>query len=91
MVSMDIKARCNIVFNEMYYLLKKGINMETQKNNIKQLNIYYTIYSRKSKFTRKRESIENKIELCKNNLKNKYNINEEDFISYFLHKTPMMN
>lgn len=65
--------------------------METQKNNIKKLNIYYAIYSRKFKFIGKRESIENKIELCKNNLKNKYNINEEDFISYFLHKTPMTN
>ena len=66
----------------MYYLLKKGTNMETQKNNIKQLNTYYAIYSRKSKFTGKGESIENQIELCKNNLKNKYNINEEDIKVY---------
>lgn len=66
----------------MDYLLKKGTNMETQKNNIKQLNTYYAIYSRKSKFTGKGESIENQIELCKSNLKNKYNINEEDIKIY---------
>ena len=60
----------------MDYLLKKGTNMETRKNNIKQLNTYYAIYSRKSKFTGKGESIENQIELCKNNLKNKYIIKE---------------
>lgn len=33
---------------------------------------YYAIYSRKSKFTGKGESIENQIELCKNQLLNKY-------------------
>lgn len=33
---------------------------------------YYAIYSRKSKYTGKGESIENQIELCKNQLINKY-------------------
>ena len=33
---------------------------------------YFAIYSRKSKFTGKGESIENQIELCKNQLINKY-------------------
>ena len=35
-------------------------------------NLYYAIYSRKSKFTGIGESIENQIELCKNMLINKY-------------------
>lgn len=42
----------------------------------------YTIYSRKSKFTGKGESIENQIELCKNQLINKYNIAEENIKVY---------
>lgn len=37
-------------------------------------NVYYAIYSRKSKYTGKGESIENQIELCKNQLMSKYNI-----------------
>ena len=40
------------------------------------------IYSRKSKFTGKGESIENQIELCKNQLINKYNIKEENIKIY---------
>ena len=42
----------------------------------------YAIYSRKSKFTGKGESIENQIELCKNQLINKYNIKEENIKIY---------
>ena len=42
----------------------------------------YDIYSRKSKFTGKGESIENQIELCKNQLINKYNIKEENIKIY---------
>lgn len=41
---------------------------------------YYAIYSRKSKFTGKGESIENQIELCKNQLINKYGIEIEEKI-----------
>ena len=41
---------------------------------------YYAIYSRKSKFTGKGESIENQIELCKNQLINKYEKNIEEKI-----------
>ena len=37
---------------------------------------YYAIYSRKSKFTGKGESIENQIEMCKNQLINKYGKNK---------------
>ena len=42
--------------------------------------LYYAIYSRKSKFTGKGESIENQIELCKNHLINKYGTNIKDKI-----------
>ncbi len=42
----------------------------------------YTIYSRKSKFTGKGESIENQIELCKKKLINKYNIAENNIKIY---------
>ena len=41
---------------------------------------YYAIYSRKSKFTGKGESIENQIEMCKNQLINKYGKNIEEKI-----------
>ncbi len=44
--------------------------------------LVYAIYSRKSKFTGKGESIENQIELCKNHLINKYNIKEENIKIY---------
>lgn len=44
--------------------------------------LVYAIYSRKSKFTGKGESIENQIELCKNQLINKYNIKEENIKIY---------
>lgn len=44
---------------------------------------YYAIYSRKSKFTGKGESIENQIEMCKTELINKYGKNiEEKIIIY---------
>ena len=51
-----------------------------QNNNITLSN--YAIYSRKSKFTGKGESIENQIELCKNQLISKYNIDEKNIIVY---------
>lgn len=41
---------------------------------------YYAIYSRKSKFTGKGESIENQIELCKNQIINKYGSDVADKI-----------
>ena len=47
-------------------------------NNNTSNYLVYAIYSRKSKFTGKGESIENQIELCKNQLINKYNIKEEN-------------
>ena len=43
---------------------------------------YYAIYSRKSKFTGKGESIDNQIELCKNQLINRYNIDENNIKVY---------
>lgn len=45
-------------------------------------NACYAIYSRKSKFTGKGDSIENQIELCKNQLINKYNIDENNIKVY---------
>ena len=51
-------------------------------NNNTSNYLVYTIYSRKSKFTGKGESIENQIELCKNQLINKYNIKEENIKIY---------
>mgnify|MGYP004513345817 CR=1 FL=1 len=43
---------------------------------------YYAIYSRKSKFTGKGESIDNQIELCKNQLINKYKIDVNNIKVY---------
>jgi len=51
-------------------------------NNDTSNYLVYAIYSRKSKFTGKGESIENQIELCKNQLINKYNIKEENIKIY---------
>lgn len=51
-------------------------------NNNTSNYLVYAIYSRKSKFTGKGESIENQIELCKNQLINKYNIKEENIKIY---------
>lgn len=51
-------------------------------NNNTSNYLVYAIYSRKSKFTGKGESIENQIELCKNHLINKYNIKEENIKIY---------
>ena len=48
----------------------------------KTSNACYAIYSRKSKFTGKGDSIENQIELCKNQLINKYNIDENNIKVY---------
>ena len=48
----------------------KVLNQNKNDND----DTFYAIYSRKSKFTGKGESIENQIELCKNQLINKYNI-----------------
>lgn len=42
----------------------------------------FAIYSRKSKYTGKGESIGNQIELCKNYLKTKYNAEDENIIVY---------
>lgn len=42
----------------------------------------YAIYSRKSKYTGKGESIGNQIELCKNYLKTKYNASSNDILVY---------
>lgn len=39
------------------------------KNKLKDDNRKYAIYSRKSKFTGKGESVDNQIEICKNKLK----------------------
>ncbi len=44
---------------------------------------YYAIYSRKSKFTGKGESIENQIELCKSQLTNKYGREIEEKIRIY--------
>lgn len=51
-------------------------------NNNTSNYLVYAIYSRKSKFTGKGESIENQIGLCKNQLINKYNIKEENIKIY---------
>lgn len=51
-------------------------------NNNTSNYLVYAIYSRKSKFTGKGESIENQIELCKNQLINKYNIKEKNIKIY---------
>lgn len=51
-------------------------------NNNTSNYLVYAIYSRKSKFTGKGESIENQIELCKNQLINTYNIKEENIKIY---------
>ena len=51
-------------------------------NNTTYNHLVYAIYSRKSKFTGKGESIENQIELCKNQLINKYNIDEQNIKVY---------
>ena len=51
-------------------------------NNNTSNYLVYAIYSRKSKFSGKGESIENQIELCKNQLINKYNIKEENIKIY---------
>jgi len=43
----------------------------------------YAIYSRKSKYTGKGESVENQIEICKKHLQTKYNVDiEQDIIVY---------
>ena len=49
------------------------------KNNEKK---YYAIYTRKSKFTGKGESIDNQIEYCKNTLKTKFNATYKDIKIY---------
>ena len=51
-------------------------------NNNTSNYLVYAIYSRKSKFTGKGERRENQIELCKNQLINKYNIKEENIKIY---------
>ena len=43
---------------------------------------YYVIYSRKSRFTGKGESIENQIEMCKQHLIMKMNLSEDQFLVY---------
>lgn len=45
-------------------------------------NRKYAIYSRKSKYTGKGESVGNQIELCKNYLKTKYDANPDDILVY---------
>ncbi|MBE6717408.1 MAG: recombinase family protein [Ruminococcaceae bacterium] len=45
-------------------------------------NRKYAVYSRKSKYTGKGESIGNQIELCKNYLITRYNANADDIIVY---------
>ena len=45
-------------------------------------NRQYAIYSRKSKYTGKGESIGNQVELCKNYLKTKYDTNVKDVLIY---------
>ena len=50
------------------------MDAKTNNQSKKDNETYYAIYSRKSKFTGKGDSIENQIELCKNQLINKYNI-----------------
>ncbi len=44
---------------------------------------HFAIYARKSKFTSKGESIENQINYCKNTLKLKFNITDDDITIYF--------
>ena len=56
--------------------------LNQNKNDNDNDDTFYAIYSRKSKFTGKGESIENQIELCKNQLINKYNIDENDIKVY---------
>ena len=56
----------------------KVLNQNKNDND----DTFYAIYSRKSKFTGKGESIENQIELCKNQLINKYNIDENNIKVY---------
>lgn len=57
----------------------KGMVVYMDKTNNQYL---YIIYSRKSKFTGKGESIENQIELCKKQLINKYNITLDNIKVY---------
>ena len=45
-------------------------------------NRKYAIYSRKSKFTGKGESIENQIEICRRALKSKYDVVDEDIVEF---------
>lgn len=48
-----------------------------------QNNRKYAIYSRKSKFTGKGESIENQIELCRQHIKLHHeNVSEEDILIF---------
>lgn len=56
--------------------------LNQNKNDNDNDDTFYAIYSRKSKFTGKGESIENQIELCKNQLINKYNIDENNIKVY---------
>ena len=58
------------------------MNTKIINQSKKDNETYYAIYSRKSKFTGKGESIENQIELCKNQLINKYNIDETNIKIY---------
>lgn len=58
------------------------MNTKIINQSKKDNETYYAIYSRKSKFTGKGESIENQIELCKNQLINKYNIDENNIKIY---------
>lgn len=58
------------------------MDAKTNNQSKKDNETYYAIYSRKSKFTGKGDSIENQIELCKNQLINKYNIDENNIKVY---------
>ena len=58
------------------------MDAKTKNQSKKDNETYYAIYSRKSKFTGKGDSIENQIELCKNQLINKYNIDENNIKVY---------
>ena len=57
--------------------------METKELTIKNDPRKYAIYSRKSKFTGKGESIENQIELCKQFLNSKFEGVSEDELLVF--------
>ena len=45
-------------------------------------NRKYAIYSRKSKFTGKGESTANQVEICRNELKHRYNATDEDIVVF---------